>query len=197
MLRRHVCRERTAETEALFARLCGSSPKTPIQSIKDIYRGHCPDDDKFRDEFASANFVGKIIDRARYCLEQIELSKHGQYDELQVLGAENVHIEHIIPQKIKTKRSKSEFGDWVTYLGEKSELRHAKYVSRIGNLTLVAGALNIGASNNPFNNKKKAYLDSSLKLTQELLKMSQFKFTDVDRRSDSLAEIAVALWPMP
>jgi hypothetical protein len=197
MLRRHVCRERTSETEAHFARLCGSSPRMPVQSIKDSYRTLCPDDDKFRDEFSNANFVGKIVDRARYCLEQIELSKHGAYDELQVLGAENVHIEHIIPQKIKTKRSKAEFGDWVTYLGEKSELRHQKYVSRIGNLTIVSGTLNIGASNNPFMKKKQAYKDSSLLLTQELLKMPHFNFNDVARRSDALAEIAVNLWPMP
>ena len=197
MLRRHVCRERTAETEALFARLCGSSPRTPIESIKESYRSLCPDDDKFRDEFARANFMGKIVDRARYCLEQIELSMHGQYNELQVLGAENVHIEHIIPQKIKTKRSKNEFGDWVTYLGEKSESRHPRYVSRIGNLTIVAGTLNIGASNNPFLNKKKAYQDSSLKLTQELLVLPHFKYIDVERRSERLAEIAVNLWPMP
>ena len=43
-------------------------------------------------------------------------------------------VEHIIPQKIKTKRAKEEFGDWVTYLGDKAESRvHPKYVARIGN----------------------------------------------------------------
>ena len=68
-----------------------------------------------------------------------------------------MHVEHIIPQKIRTRKAKEEFGDWGSYLGSSSEALHPRYVSRIGNLTLFAGALNIGASNNPFARKKKAY----------------------------------------
>lgn len=197
VLRRHVCRERSNETEALFARMCGVSPMSPIQATKDAYRELCPPDDKFRDEFATASFTANVIDRARYCLEQIEMAKHGAHDELQVLGAEDVHVEHIIPQKIKTKKAKDEYGDWISYLGEKSEAQHQKYVSRIGNLTIFSGTLNIGASNNPFMKKKQAYKESGIKLTQELLKMSQFKFKNVEQRSKDLADIAVGLWPVP
>lgn len=197
VLRRHVCRERSNETEALFAKLCAVSPKDPVQKTRDDYRELCPADEKFRDEFAAASFTSNVIDRARYCLEQIELSKHGDHAELQVLGAEDVHVEHIMPQKIKTKKAKEELGDWVEYLGDKAESYHPKYVSRIGNLTLFAGALNIGASNNPFHKKRQAYKASSIKLTQDLLKKSQFKFRDIDQRSKDLAEIAVEIWPMP
>lgn len=197
VLRRHVCRERSNETEALFAKLCAVSPANPVEATSDAYRELCPTDDKFRDEFFAANFTSNVIDRARYCLEQIEMSKHGDHAELQVLGAEDVHVEHIVPQKIKTKKAKEEFGDWVAYLGDKAELHHPRYVSRIGNLTIFAGALNIGASNNPFHKKRQAYKESSIKLTQELLKKSQFKFKDVELRSKELAEIAVGLWPMP
>lgn len=197
VLRRHVCRERSNETESLFAGLCGVNPKNPIQNTREAYRELCPVDDKFRYEFAATNFTSNVIDRARYCLEQIEMSRHGDYVELQVLGAEDVHVEHIIPQKIKTKKAKLEFGDWVTYLGEKAESHHERYVSRIGNLTLFAGALNIGASNNPFHKKRQAYKESAILLTQELAKKQQFKFSDVEKRSKDLAEVAVDLWPMP
>ena len=114
-----------------------------------------------------------------------------------MLGAENVHVEHIIPQKIKTKKAKDEYGDWVTYLGDKAEAQHQKFVSRIGNLTIFAGVLNIGASNDPFVKKKQAYKKSAIKLTQELIKMSQFKFKSVEQRSKELAKLAVAQWPMP
>ena len=172
-------------------------PRDPVPATRDAYRELYPSDDKFRDEFAATSFTSNVIDRARYCLEQIEMSKHGEHAELQVLGAENVHVEHIIPQKIKTKKAKEEFGDWVEYLGDKAELRHQKYVSRIGNLTIFAGALNIGASNNPFHKKRQAYKESSIKLTQDLLKKSQFKFKEVEQRSKELAEIAIGLWPMP
>ena len=197
VLRRHVCRERSNETEALFAKLCAVSPKDPVEKTRSAYLELCPADDKFREEFAAASFTANVIDRARYCLEQIELAKHGEYPELQVLGAEDVHVEHIMPQKIKTKKAKEELGDWVEYLGDRAESNHPKYVSRIGNLTLFAGALNIGASNNPFHKKRHAYRESSIKLTKELVSKSNFKFKDIDQRSKDLAEIAVGLWPMP
>ncbi len=197
VLRRHVCRERSNETEALFAKLCAVNPANPVQATRDAYRELSPLDDKFRDEFATTRFTSNVIDRARYCLEQIEMSKHGLHDELQVLGSEDVHVEHIIPQKIKTKKAKDEFGDWITYLGDKAEAHHQKYVSRIGNLTIFSGTLNIGASNNPFMKKKQAYKESGIKLTQDLLKVSQFKFKKVEKRSKDLAEIAVGLWPVP
>lgn len=197
VLRRHICRERSNETEALFAKLCTVRTTDPVQAIREAYRELCPTDEKFREEFAAASFTSNVVDRARYCLEQVELSKHGDYAELHVLGAEDVHVEHIIPQKIKTKRAREELGDWVEYLGERAETHHSKYVSRIGNLTLFAGMLNIGASNNPFHKKRHAYKESSIKLTQELVKKSQFKFKDVDLRSRDLSEIAVGIWPRP
>ena len=197
VLRRHVCRERSNDTEALFAKLCGIDPKDPVRKTREAYRELCPKDEKFRSEFASANFSTNVIDRARYCLEQIELSKHGDYSELAVLGAEDVHVEHIIPQKIATKKSKEEFGDWTTYLGAKADSLHPKNVSRIGNLTLFAGALNTAQSNNPFLKKQAAYKQSSIKLTQELGKKRDFKFKDIDNRSDELSRIAIELWPMP
>lgn len=197
VLRRHVCKERANETEALFARLCSVDPLDPVADVKAAYREASPSDEKFRDDFAAINFTPNIIDRARYCLEQIEIRSLGKYEELQVLGSEAVHVEHIIPQKIKTKKAKDEFGDWVTYLGERAELQHPKYVSRIGNLTVFAGTLNIGASNNPFAKKKVAYKASSIQLTAKLAELPSFKFKHVEERSRELAQLAVQLWPLP
>jgi hypothetical protein len=189
--------DKTYINERLFARMCGVNPKDPLEATKKAYRELCPTDEKFRVEFSGAAFTSNLIERARYCLERIEASKHGKHDELQVLGASDVHVEHIMPQKIKAKKVKEEFGDWVTYLGGNAESQHPKFVDRIGNLTLFAGALNIGASNNPFVRKKVAYKESSIILTNELTKRSNFKFKDIEKRSGDLAEMAVQLWPRP
>jgi hypothetical protein len=197
VLRRHVCRERANDTEALFARLCGIDPRHPIEETKKEYYDLCPDDNKFSEEFATTGFSANLIDRARYCLERIELQKHGEHDELSVQGAADVHVEHVMPQKIKTKKAKDEFGDWITYLGKNAEALHAKYVDRIGNLTLFAGPLNIGASNNPFARKKTAYKASAILLTKELAKKSRFKIPDIEARSEELADEATRIWPMP
>jgi hypothetical protein len=197
VLRRHVCKERANETEALFAKLCAINPADPVAATKNAYRELCPSDDKFSKELVTADFPPNLIDRARYCLEQIEVHSYGQHAELQVLGAQDVHVEHIIPQKIKTKRAKDEFGDWVEYLGPKAEAMHPSYVGRLGNLTLFAGALNIGASNNPFHKKRKSYKESGIELTRALSRMANFRFRDVEKRSKALASLAVSIWPVP
>jgi hypothetical protein len=197
ILRRHICKERANETEALFAGMCSISPVDPVHKTKASYRDLCPSDEKFKEDFASTSFPANLIERARYCLMQIELAEHGAYAEFAVLGGEDVHVEHIIPQKIKSHAAKGEFGDWVKYLGAASEAKHSRYIARIGNMTLFAGALNIGASNNPFLRKKKAYKESGIKLTQALCKYSGFKFAQVEKRSKELASIAVGLWPIP
>lgn len=197
VLRRHICRERANETETLFAKLCEVDPTDPISATRKAYRDACPSDDKFALEFASANYSANIIDRARYCLEQIEIRRHGKHTELAVLGAEDVHVEHIIPQKITTAKSKRDWGDWITYLGEKANILHPRLVSRIGNLTLFAGELNISASNNPFAAKKSAYKQSAILVTQDLAVIPAFKFKQVEARSVDLAGLAVQYWPRP
>jgi Protein of unknown function (DUF1524)/Protein of unknown function DUF262 len=196
VLRRHICRERSNETEALFAKLCSADPKKAVEQTKKSYRAACPADDRFKDDFASTDFAANI-DRARYCLEKIELREHGNYAELHVDGPNSVHVEHIIPQKITTRKAREEFGDWVAYLGDNAEEQLSKYVSKIGNLTLFAGPLNIGASNNPFARKKTEYRKSGIEITKNLGAMPIFKFKQVTQRSKDLAALAVELWPMP
>jgi hypothetical protein len=166
LLRRHVCRERTNENEDVFARLCAVNTKNPIQDVRKAYREYSPSNARFKEEFASVQFSSSVIDRARYCLEQFEMYQHGDYPELLPGGADEVHVEHIIPQRIKTKKAKKQFGDWPSYLGALGEERHPRFVSRIGNLALFAGELNIGASNNPYESKKAAYKKSAFKLTR-------------------------------
>jgi len=196
LLRRHICRERANETERLFAKLCEADPENPTNETVVAYRKECPSDERFRQSFCDFHFNANIIDRARYCLEKIELSGHGNEDELGVLGADAVHIEHIIPQTINTKKAKREFGDWVEYLGENAS-RHGEYVSRIGNLTLFSGRLNIGASNGPFNKKKEAYKQSAIKITRDLVNLRNFRLPQVENRSEKFADLAVQLWPIP
>ena len=114
ILRRHICKERTNETEVLFASMCSIDPADPVASVKSFYKELCPTDEKFMEEFSTATFTANLIDRARYCLEQFEMNKIGKHAELAVLGSDEVHVEHIIPQSINTKAGTNEFGDWVT-----------------------------------------------------------------------------------
>jgi hypothetical protein len=198
LMRHHICRGRGNETETAFASLCGVDPTDPLPEVEKTYRKLSPSDNRFKTEFSEARFVPALIDRARYCLEQFEALQHGNHLELQVSGTDLVHVEHIIPQKIKGKNAKKEFGDWPTYLGVKSDGLHPKFVSRIGNLSLLAGPLNIGASNSPYGRKKTAYSASAIQITKQIsAKYSTFKFSHVEARSVEFAKLAVEIWPIP
>jgi hypothetical protein len=198
ILRRHVCRERANETERLFAKLCGVDARNPLPEIRAEFRELSPTNERFAEDFAAISFKGSLMDRARYCLEQIELHQQGAYVELVPIGSDSVHIEHIIPQKIDGRQPKKEFGDWPTYLGANSKSKHGKYLWRIGNLTLFSGELNIEASNNPYGNKKTAYKKSAFKITQSLpKKFTEFRFAQVEKRSADLAKLALKIWPVP
>ncbi len=136
LLRRHICRERTNDSETVFARLCTVDPANPMNEVRKVYREYCPSDEKFKEEFAATKFISSLIDRARYCLERIEMHQHGDYSELIPGGADTVQVVRYYPQKIKTKKAKTVFGDWPSYLGPQAEDRHPQFVSLIGNLTL-------------------------------------------------------------
>ena len=197
ILRRHICRERSNETEQLFAKLCSLDATNPVPMLREYFRELSPPDERFEEDFSAARFTGQLMDRARYCLEQFELHHQGKYLELHPAGSDSVHIEHIIPQKITSKNAKAEFGDWPSYLGANAATRHRKYLPRIGNLTLFAGVLNIGASNNPYARKKQAYKESAFKLTGHLpTRYADFRFAQVDKRSDEFAKLATTLWPI-
>lgn len=198
LIRRHICRERSNENETAFARLCGVDCANPLPEVIATFRALSPNDEKFRYSFSSFEFTANLIERARYCLEQLESQTQGKHVELIVGGPDLVHVEHIIPQKIKTKKAKDEFGDWPTYLGKGSEVKHAEFVSQIGNLTLIAGPLNLGVSNGPYDKKKSAYAKSSISLTTRLpIDYPEFRFEQVESRGSELADRAVLLWPTP
>ncbi|WP_113922704.1 DUF262 domain-containing protein [Cognataquiflexum aquatile] len=197
MLRRHICERRTSENDDIFSKLV---PLIGDENILDKVKSHIieqeymPSDSEFEESFSKHQFKGKLTDRAKYVLETIEYFKRGNTEELVVASAHEVHLEHIIPQTIDTKKSKEEFGDWVTYLGDKSVIKHKKYVNYIGNMTLLGEALNIQAYNNPFAKKKASYKKSNLLITSELGNQSDFKFTHIDKRGQQLTEIALKIW---
>lgn len=197
LLRRHICKLRSNEAEQMYAALTRTAPSKIMSTVIETYREHSPADELFAAAFANTRFSGALKDRARYCLEQFELSDSA-HGEIVVSGSEDVHIEHIIPQNIRSKSAIKTMGDWVTYLGSEAQERHKKYLWKIGNLTLIAGELNIGASNNPYDRKKQAYKQSGLKITATLPKLyPEFRYKHVDHRSVKLSQQAVKLWPIP
>lgn len=197
MLRRHMTGKSTAYNDDIFARLLriDFDEKHP-STIKSILTEDYPNDEEFSDRFTTHELKQRVINRARYILTKIEYHKTGNTKEFSINSPEDVHVEHIIPQTIDTKKSRKEFGNWEEYLGDKAKVNHRKKVNRIGNMTLLASELNIIASNNPFTSKKKFYRKSNILLTKELCDMSNFKFYHLDKRGEELAKLAVKIWKL-
>ncbi|MCP1495100.1 uncharacterized protein with ParB-like and HNH nuclease domain [Peribacillus frigoritolerans] len=193
MLRRHICEYRTGELDAIFANLVSVENENIIENIKEKLLKHFPSDNEFRDKFYRYNFRGNE-NRAKYVLETFEYDLIKDQGEYVLTSGGELHLEHIIPQKITTKKSKEEFGNWEIYLGTNAKEQHMKYVNRIGNFTLIAKKLNIIASNNPYKNKVKEYQKSNIHLTKMLTNLDEFKIQQVKDRSTEFATKAVQLW---
>ena len=196
MLRRHICEYRTGELDDIFPKLTEVTGKEIVGQIKKALLKHFPKSEEFEAKFAGHNFKGNEA-RAKYVLEQFEYDLISSQDEYVINSGNEVHLEHIIPQTIETKKSLKEYGDWVGYLGKDALEKHEQYVNRVGNYTLLAQKLNIKASNNPFRAKKKEYKKSNINLTKEIAqKYSRFKFKQVEQRSKDFAKAATRIWGM-
>lgn len=98
-----------------------------------------------------------------------------------VAGPERVHIEHIYPQTPKE--------------GERWE-EHDRYVTRLGNLTLLGRRLNEQIKNANFGLKKEqAYQNTRLALTEALLQYEAWSPETVVKRQTALCQCAREVWP--
>ncbi len=194
MLRWHICEYRTSQLDDIFPKLVALENSNIFALVRSNLTQEVPKDSEFKEKILYYNFKGNG-ERAKYILEQIEYHLIGDQGEYSLNTGKELHLEHIIPQKIKTKRAKLEYGDWVSYLGTDSLIKHKTYVNRLGNLTLLAEKLNIRVSNNPFLNKKREYRKSNIQLTQDIVdNYSKFNFKQVEKRAKSLADIALKIW---
>ncbi|MFA5026677.1 MAG: DUF262 domain-containing HNH endonuclease family protein [Candidatus Methylomirabilota bacterium] len=194
MLRRHICEYRTSELDDIFSRLVKISDENIAQNVKDALKEELPSNVEFFEKFQKARFKG-LEDRAKAILEKVEYYLIKDRGEYSLKSGNDVHLEHIIPLTINTKKSVKQFGDWPHYLGEGCFDKHKDYVWRIGNLTIISQTLNIIASNNPFRAKLKEYAKSNISLNKKIIKeFSKFKFSQVDERSKELAEVALKIW---
>ena len=194
MLRRHVCEYRTGELDDIFSKLVDVKNENMLEKVKENLSKHLPRDDDFEQKFSNHDYKGKA-NRAKYVLEMLEYDLIEDKGEYTLNTGTDLHLEHIIPQTITSKKSKKFFGDWIGYLGKNAENLHPEYVNKIGNFTLLAQELNIVASNNPFESKLKEYNKSNIALTKVIVQeYNEFKFSEVEQRSEFFAKKASSLW---
>lgn len=191
-LRRAVCGWSTNEMDTIYNQIANTEERLPDpESIREVLKEKSPDDEEFEKRFVARDF--KQDEQTKYVLERLEYSAVGT-DEKRVSSRRDVHIEHIMPQRIKTKKCMQQHGgNWVEYLDAEAG-QHSEFISKIGNLTLLANELNVAASNNPFQAKKTFYEMSDIRITRDLCKYDEWKMTQIQERSSDLATQAAQIW---
>lgn len=139
-----------------------------------------PDDELFVRSFQLLSFSLSEHAIARYLIRLFD-GEMALTSEVNIADADRVHVEHIYPQTPKS--------------GEKW-IEHSTYVKRLGNLTLLDKRLNAQVKNSSFLVKKeKAYQDSRLEITKQLLKYEAWSPTSIDQRQNELLIMAKVMWP--
>lgn len=159
--------------------------KTAADLKTKVSAGILRTDAEFKQAFSKAR-VSKT-NLARYYLRALELHKKGEHDpELGGILDDTIHfnVEHILPQ--------SESPDWK--LSEQTALQFRK---RLGNMVLLNPDLNVKIGGKSFADKKKVFGASPLLLTQAVGKFTKWGPREIDERQESLADLAVKVWPAP
>lgn len=118
----------------------------------------------------------------KYVLEQVE-RKQGK----EIVGFDNLSIEHIMPQMLNTK--------WKIYLGKNAVDIQEKYLHCMGNLTLTG--YNSELSNNSFDEKKEYYNESNLYMNKQIALNDTWGEKEILARAEWLFHEISSIWKCP
>ncbi|WP_342242361.1 DUF262 domain-containing protein [Ensifer sp. OTU672] len=146
-------------------------------------------------------YKGSRQPRLRYIFEAIEMAKRSALNEdIEIKSA--LTIEHIMPQRWRESWPVPGFEHLavedtnIDYLSRTAE-RDA-VIDRLGNLTLLTGALNSTVSNGPYSVKMPALRShSSLALNRELNHFDIWDEQSIAERGQSLFKAACHIWLAP
>ncbi|MEH1764899.1 MAG: DUF262 domain-containing protein [Nostoc sp.] len=192
VFRRSICGISTSSMNKSFATLSREidrenyleSLQIALSSKKSYKR--FPSDEEFRRELVVKdiyNFRG-----CNYLLRKLE-----NYERKELVYVEKYTIEHIMPQNPNLSL------EWQADLGEQWKEIRAKYLHTIGNLTLTG--YNPELSDRPFIEKRDkkdgGFADSPLRLNRGLQHLKQWNETEINKRAELLADMAVKVWSSP
>ena len=159
--------------------------------------GSFPDDNTFKEKFASADFYNAQSKSRLYLFSRLEVagSKEGNEDHIISLMKQSADegkatIEHIMPRTLTDA--------WKQELGPEWQRIYDKYINTIANLTL--SSYNPDYQNYTFINKKTrehGYNESHFTLNDYLKKCDKWTEVELKERQRQLIELAIKLWPYP
>lgn len=156
---------------------------TAVQLRDRVRPGVLRTDAEFKQAFSKARVSKNTL--ARYYLRALELHREG--DANSDLGGTldetyTFNVEHVLPQR--------ESPNWPI-----EEQLAQQFRKRLGNMVLLSPDENAKLGNKGFSDKRLVYAKSPLLLTQSVANFSNWGPAEIDQWQESLAEIAVKIWP--
>lgn len=188
VVRRFVCNIPTNQLNKIFPSLYEQAylknEPSFVDSIRSALqtRGY-PKDVEFRTRLIDSKLYGtreKAV-KTKLILETLESS----YQHKEQVPFDDLSIEHIMPQTLTHW--------WEQHLGEAWQVDYELYLHTLGNLTLTA--YNTELSNDPFQEKQKRLAKSHLELNRYFEAVSIWDKTEIEKRSNALADLALTVWP--
>ncbi len=183
-VRRLVCEVPTNGLNKITMELCLNLPDTnPVAWLKEKFGNgsgsrRWPKDDEFKEALITKSIYRRKI--AKYTLISLEES----FKHKETVDTSTATIEHVMPQTLSDS--------WKDLLGEDHALIHEKWSNTIGNLTLTGYNPELG--NAPFDKKKKHLRNTHFELSKDILEEETWGATQVERRGQKLAHLAVERW---
>jgi uncharacterized protein with ParB-like and HNH nuclease domain len=188
VVRRFVCNIPTNQLNKIFPPLYEQAHLRNLPNFVDSVcfalqtRGY-PKDVEFRTRLIDSKLYGtreKAV-KTKLVLETLESS----YQHKEQVPFEDLSIEHVMPQ--------TSTDWWEQHLGEEWQVDYELYLHTLGNLTLTA--YNAELSNDPFSEKRKRLIKSHLELNRYFESVSKWDKIEIEKRSNSLADLALTVWP--
>jgi len=160
----------------------------PVDAVIGVLKERA-EDKRFEEALDSSEFYDvtrrQIINLVKAVLIRIN---DEQLDDSAEVVPRKVTVEHILPQKRAGDYWRKRF----------TPAKHAEWVNKLGNLTLLSGRKNSAARNSGFPEKKKAYEKdgkiSPFAITQEILGYEEWNADSLRARHEQLKERVLALW---
>jgi Protein of unknown function DUF262/Protein of unknown function (DUF1524) len=180
-----IAHEATSKQEKVYNRLAqaiSSGNITRLQEVRSALSEVYLSDDDFMKAFTMKTMpTQQTPKKVRYVLAQLEQMLSGGSP----LKDGELALEHILPQNPD--------GSWSIYFDYETQ---EKCKHRLGNMTLLTKEENKALGNVGFEEKRKRYAQSTIRLTQKCAEYDEWTPDAIERHQEWLASLAVQRWKM-
>jgi len=188
LVRRFICKVPTRGLNYVFPYLYGKLSQYGdfVEGVKgELSKQKYPANSQFVDAFKTVQLYDRNAgsrQKAKFLLGWLD---RFQNKEPVNVNEKGISIEHIMPQKLTP--------EWKKMLGDDWQTIHKTLCDTIGNLTL--SGVNSELARSVFSKKQKKLQESNLRLNRYFANLSQWDEEAIRQRADSLAQIALKIWP--